>query len=51
MSYEKGHEILKDISFKLEPGSMHFLTGPSGSGKTSYSNLFIWRRSQVVEKF
>ena len=39
MSYEKGHDILKDISFKLEPGSMHFLTGPSGAGKTSLLKL------------
>ena len=39
MSYEKGHDVLKDISFKLEPGSMHFLTGPSGSGKTSLLKL------------
>ena len=34
MSYNKGFDVLKDISFKLEPGSMHFLTGPSGTGKT-----------------
>jgi cell division transport system ATP-binding protein len=39
MSYEKGYEVLKNISFKLEPGSMHFLTGPSGSGKTSLLKL------------
>lgn len=39
MSYDKGHDILKDISFKLEPGSMHFLTGPSGAGKTSLLKL------------
>lgn len=39
MSYDKGYDILKDISFKLEPGSMHFLTGPSGAGKTSLLKL------------
>ncbi|MCP5382366.1 MAG: cell division ATP-binding protein FtsE [Kordiimonadaceae bacterium] len=39
MSYDKGHEVLNDISFKLEPGSMHFLTGPSGAGKTSLLKL------------
>ena len=43
MSYEKGHEVLKNISFKLEPGSMHFLTGPSGSGKTSLLNVLSGR--------
>lgn len=39
MSYDKGFDVLKDISFKLEPGSMHFLTGPSGAGKTSLLKL------------
>ncbi|MBL4602652.1 MAG: cell division ATP-binding protein FtsE [Emcibacteraceae bacterium] len=39
MSYDKEHDVLKDISFKLEPGSMHFLTGPSGAGKTSLLKL------------
>lgn len=39
MSYDKGHDVLKDISFKLEPGSIHFLTGPSGAGKTSLLKL------------
>lgn len=34
-----GTEVLKDISFNLEPGSLHFLTGPSGSGKTSLLKL------------
>ena len=28
-------EILRNVSFHLEPGSFHFLTGPSGAGKTS----------------
>ncbi len=39
MSYEPGHDILKDISFNLPTGSMHFLTGPSGAGKTSLLKL------------
>ena len=39
MSYNKGFDVLKDISFKLEPGSMHFLTRPSGAGKTSLLRL------------
>lgn len=39
MSYDKGYDVLKDVSFKLEPGSMHFLTGPSGAGKTSLLKL------------
>lgn len=30
-----GDEILKDVSFRLEPGSFTVLTGPSGCGKTT----------------
>lgn len=29
------NEILKDISFTLEPGKMHILVGPNGAGKSS----------------
>ena len=39
MSYGTEEEILKDISFELEPGSFHFLTGPSGAGKSSLLKL------------
>ena len=39
MRYGMGAEVLKDISFTLEPGSFHFLTGPSGAGKTSLLKL------------
>lgn len=39
MRYGMGAEILKDISFELEPGSFHFLTGPSGAGKSSLLKL------------
>lgn len=39
MRYGMGSEILKDISFNLKPGSLHFLTGPSGAGKTSLLKL------------
>ena len=35
LRYGHGPEILKDLTFRIEPGSFHFLTGPSGSGKTS----------------
>lgn len=34
-----GSEVLKDISFTLKPGSLHFLTGSSGAGKTSLLKL------------
>jgi cell division transport system ATP-binding protein len=39
MRYGMNAEILKDISFELEPGSFHFLTGPSGAGKSSLLKL------------
>lgn len=37
--YNKGREVLKDVSFALAPGSYHFLSGASGSGKTSLMSL------------
>ena len=39
MRYGAGPEILRDISFHLEPGSFHFLTGSSGAGKSSLLKL------------
>ncbi|WP_417624610.1 cell division ATP-binding protein FtsE [Paremcibacter congregatus] len=39
MRYGMGSEVLKDISFDLKPGSLHFLTGASGAGKTSLLKL------------
>ena len=39
LRYGVGDEVLKDINFRLEPGSYHFLTGPSGAGKTSLMRL------------
>jgi cell division transport system ATP-binding protein len=39
MRYGGGPEILRDISFDLEPGSLTFLTGPSGAGKSTLLKL------------
>lgn len=39
MRYGLGPEVLRDISFHLEPGSFHFLTGPTGAGKSSLLKL------------
>ena len=39
LRYGTGAEVLRDISFSLEKGSLHFLTGPSGAGKTSLLKL------------
>lgn len=45
LRYGLGPEVLRDISFSLEPGSFHFLVGPSGAGKSSLlSLLYLARR-------
>ncbi len=38
-SYDGGEEILKDISFKLEPGESAAVVGHTGAGKTSLINV------------
>ncbi len=35
MRYGAGPEILRQVSFSLEPGSFHFVVGSSGAGKSS----------------
>ena len=35
LRYGSDDEVLRDISFHLQPGGFYFLTGPSGAGKTS----------------
>jgi cell division transport system ATP-binding protein len=39
MRYGSGPEVLRDLSFRLAPGSFHFLTGPSGAGKSTMLRL------------
>ena len=39
MRYGRGPEILRDVTFSLEPGSFYFLVGPSGAGKSSLLKL------------
>jgi cell division transport system ATP-binding protein len=41
LRYGAGPEILRDVTFRLLPGSFHFLTGPSGAGKTSLLRLLF----------
>ncbi|ODT81998.1 cell division ATP-binding protein FtsE [Devosia sp.] len=41
LRYGNGPEILRNLTFSVEPGSFHFLTGPSGSGKTSLLRLLL----------
>src|SRR6201996_8406899 len=39
MRYGAGPEVLRDVTFTLEPGSFTFLTGLSGAGKTTLLKL------------
>ncbi|NDA47202.1 MAG: ATP-binding cassette domain-containing protein, partial [Alphaproteobacteria bacterium] len=41
LRYGMGPEILRDISFEIEPQSFQFLTGPSGAGKTTLLRLML----------
>jgi cell division transport system ATP-binding protein len=41
LRYGMGPEVLKDLSFSIEPHSFQFLTGPSGAGKTSLLRLIL----------
>ncbi|MCK5469103.1 MAG: ABC transporter ATP-binding protein, partial [Cyclobacteriaceae bacterium] len=38
-SYDKGTEVLRNISFQAKPGSVTALVGSSGSGKTTIAGL------------
>jgi len=39
--YGAGPEVLRDVSFALDPGSFTFLTGPSGAGKSTIFQLIL----------
>jgi cell division transport system ATP-binding protein len=41
LRYGMGPEILRDLSFSIEPHSFQFLTGPSGAGKTTLLRLVL----------
>src|SRR5215217_1219126 len=36
-----GPEVLRDLTFSIEPNSFQFLTGPSGAGKTTLLRLIL----------
>jgi len=41
LRYGMGPEVLRDLSFQVEPKSFQFLTGASGAGKTTLIRLFF----------
>lgn len=41
LRYGMGPEVLRDISFSIEPRSFQYLTGPSGAGKTTLLKLMM----------
>ncbi|WP_068084198.1 cell division ATP-binding protein FtsE [Polycladidibacter stylochi] len=41
LRYGMGPEVLRDLTFNIEPQSFQFLTGPSGAGKTSLLQLLF----------
>jgi cell division transport system ATP-binding protein len=41
LRYGIGPEVLRDLTFRVEPRSFQFLTGPSGAGKTSLLRLLF----------
>src|SRR3954466_12885646 len=41
LRYGLGPEVLRDLTFRIEPHSFQFLTGPSGAGKTSLMRLLF----------
>ena len=38
-SYSDGTQILRDVSFRIEPGQIAAIVGPSGTGKTTIASL------------
>ena len=44
LRYGLGPEVLRDLSFSIDPHSFQFLTGPSGAGKSSLLRLLYLAR-------
>jgi cell division transport system ATP-binding protein len=41
LRYGLGPEVLRDVSFRIAPGSFQYVTGPSGAGKTSLLRMLF----------
>ena len=42
MRYGTGPEVLRDVSFSIDPGSFYFVTGASGAGKSTLLRLMYF---------
>lgn len=47
-SYDSIHEVIHDLSFKIQKGQRIAITGPSGSGKSTLIKLLIGELSPVT---
>ena len=41
LRYDLGAEVLRDLTFRVDPRSFQLITGPSGAGKTSLLRLLF----------
>lgn len=50
-SYDKKKNVIEDISFEFETGSIYSIVGKSGAGKTTLLSLLSGLAKPTEEKF